>query len=149
MTERPERELVRRALAPGAAAVPVAFTLGWALGGAEAAWSAAVGIVAVIANFAAHGLSLAWASRVSLAVVHAVALGGFVARLGALVGVLFALSTLDWFSPMAFALTVVPATMLLLGYEAWHALHGVGAELEIPADRAAAKAASAAPRELG
>lgn len=149
MTERPERELVRRALAPGAAAVPVALALGWALGGAEAAWSAAFGIVAVIANFAAHGLSLAWASRISLAAVHAVAVGGFVVRLGALVGALFALSGLDWFSPLAFALTVVPATMLLLGYEAWHALRGVGAELEIPADPAAARAASAAPREIG
>lgn len=142
--------MVRRALVPGAIAVPVAAALGWLLGGPDAAASAAIGIVLVLANFVAHGLSLAWASTVSVAAVHAVALGGFVVRLAVIVGVLFALDTLAWFSPLAFGLAVVPATLLLLGYEARLVLRGVGTALQIPADPAAVRAAQTmATREAG
>jgi hypothetical protein len=72
--------------------------------------------------------------------VQAVALVGFVVRLGVIVGVLFALNTLDWFSPLAFGLAVVPATLLLLGFEARLAIRGLGADLQIPADPAAIRA---------
>ncbi|MEX2276102.1 MAG: ATP synthase subunit I [Actinomycetota bacterium] len=140
MTDRPEREMVRRALMPGGIAVPAAAAIGWLLGGPDAGVSAAIGILLVLANFAAHGLSLAWASTVSVTAVHAVALGGFVVRLAVIVGVLFALNTLAWFSPLAFGLALVPATLLLLGYEARLMLRGVGAALQIPADPAAIRA---------
>jgi len=132
--------MVRRALMPGAIAVPAAAAIGWLLGGPGAGASAAIGILLVLANFAAHGLSLAWASTVSVAAVHAVALGGFVVRLAVIVGVLFALNTFAWFSPLAFGLALVPATLLLLAYEARLMLRGVGAALQIPADPAAARA---------
>ena len=66
----------------------------------------------------------------------------------AFVVAMFALNTLSWFSPVAFALAVVPATLLLLIYEAQLVSRGVGASLEIPADPAAARAgASMAARE--
>lgn len=132
--------MVRRALMPGGIAVPAAAAIGWLLGGPDAGVSAAIGILLVLANFAAHGLSLAWASTVSVTAVHAVALGGFVVRLAVIVGVLFALNTLAWFSPLAFGLALVPATLLLLGYEARLMLRGVGAALQIPADPAAIRA---------
>ena len=74
--------MVRRALRPGLAAVPVAYVAGLALGGTAAAASAAIGSVLVLANFSAHGLSLAWASTVSVTAVQVVALGGVVVRLG-------------------------------------------------------------------
>ena len=51
------------------------------------------------------------------------------------------LDTLDWFSPLAFGLAVVPFTMLLLAYEAQLMLRGTGTELQIPADPAAVAAA--------
>lgn len=149
MSERPEREMVRRAAWPSLVAVPVAFFSGWAAGGRDAGLSAATGVAVVAANFAAHGLSLAWASTVSIPAVMAVALGGFVVRLGVIVGAMFALNTLGWFSPLAFGLAVVPATLLLLVYEARLAVRGVGGSLEIPADPAAVRAARAlAAREV-
>lgn len=133
--------MVRRALVPSALAVAVAALVGLAASGPDAAASAAIGVAIVSLNFAAHGLSLAWASGVSIAAVHAVALGGFVVRLGVIVAAMFALNTMTWFSPLAFGLAVVPATVLLLVYEARLAIRGLGATLQIPADPAAVRAA--------
>jgi len=45
------------------------------------------------------------------------------------------------FSPLAFGLAAVPATLLLLGFEARLMLRGVGAQLQIPPDPAADRAA--------
>jgi hypothetical protein len=141
LTERPEREMVRRALVPALLALVLGTGLGWILAGPGAAASAAIGVVLVYLNFAVHGWSLAWASMYSVTAVQAVALVGPIVRIGVIVGLMFALNTLDWFSPVAFALTVVPATMLLLAYEARLAIRGAGASLQIPADPAAAHAA--------
>ena len=136
-TERPEHVMVRRALLPSLFAVALAYLAGLALSGADAGTSAAIGAAVVYLNFAAHGVSLAWASTVSITAVHAIALGGFALRLGVVVAAMFALNTLAWFSPLAFGLAVVPATMLLLVYEARLAIR----TLQIPADPAAVRAA--------
>ncbi len=133
--------MVRRALRPGLVAVAVAFVAGLLAGGPGAGVSAALGVLVVLANFAAHGWSLAWASRISVALVQGVALGGFVVRMGVIVGLMFALDTMSWFSPLAFGLAVVPGTLLLLAYEARLVLHGLGGILQIPADPAAVRAA--------
>jgi hypothetical protein len=45
---------------------------------------------------------------------------------------MFGLDQMAWFSPLAFGLAVVPATLLLLGYEMKLLAGGLGAELEIP-----------------
>lgn len=135
--------MVRRALLPAVFASGIAVGLGWLLGGPGAAASAGTGIAIVALNFAAHGLSLAWASTISVGVVMGVALGGVVIRLGVIVAAMFALSTLSWFSPAAFGLAVVPATLLLLGYEARLAIDGLGGTLQIPADSAADRAGAA------
>jgi hypothetical protein len=135
--------MVRRALAPSAVAFFVATGLAWALGGPGAAVSAAIGVVVVLVNFAAHGWSLAKASTVSITAVHVVALAGPVVRLGVIVALMFALNALDWFSPLAFGLTVVPATIGLLVYEARLTMRGVGGQLQIPADPPAARANAA------
>jgi ATP synthase protein I len=132
--------MIRRALIPGALAVPVSFAIGAAVGGPDAGVSAAIGVVVVLANFAAHGWSLAWASRISMTLVQAVALGGFVVRMGVLLGLMFALNALDWFSPVAFGATVVPGTIGLLVFETRLAMRGLGGSLQIPADAAAVRA---------
>ena len=135
--------MVRRALVPSALAFVVATTVAWVLGGPGAAASAAIGIVVVAVNFATHGWSLAWASNYSIVAVQSVALIGPIVRIGVIVGLMFALNTMAWFSPVAFGLTVVPATMLLLAYEARLAIRGLGGALQIPADDAAVRASDA------
>ena len=114
----PERELVGRILPYAPPAFGLALALGTVLGGWAAGWSAAIGVIVMAANFVAHGLSLAWAARISPTVVFAVGMGGFVVRLGTILLVLILLNRLAWFSPVAFVAAVVPATIVLLIFEA-------------------------------
>lgn len=113
----PERELVRRALPFAVPALAIAFVSGTLLGDADAGWSATIGVAVVAANFAAYGISLSWAARISPTMLMAVGLGGFVLRLAVVVAILAALNTLAWFSAVAFLAAVMPATILLLAFE--------------------------------
>ena len=138
----PEREMVRRALPLGPPAIAAALLGGAAAGGWNVGWSAAIGVALVYLNFIVHGLSLARAARISLTALAAVAAGGFIVRLGVIVAVMFILNGFDWFSPLAFGLAVVPGTLLLLGYEARLMTRGLGAQLQIPPQDSAARAAA-------
>lgn len=110
----PEGEMIRRALPFGPPAVVLALLAGAALGGWDVGLSAAIGVVIVLANFVVHGLSLSRAARISPTVLYAVGLGGFMVRLAAIAGIMFALDRQAFFSPLAFGLAVVPATVSLL-----------------------------------
>jgi ATP synthase protein I len=114
----PERDMVRRALPYAIPALALGLAVGTILGGWGAGWSAAIGVAIVALNLVAHGLSLAWAARISPTMVFAVGLGGFALRLGTILVVLILLNRLAWFSAAAFVAAVVPATILLLVYEA-------------------------------
>jgi ATP synthase protein I len=114
----PERELVRRVLPFVPLVGAVAVGIGYAAGGADAAWSAAIGIAIVTANFLMFALSIAWAATISPTMIAIVALGGYLVRLIVFTVALVILTKLSWFSPVAFALTLVPATIALLVYEA-------------------------------
>jgi hypothetical protein len=113
----PERELIRRVLPFALPAIAVAYAAG-ALASAGAARSAAIGVTVVVANFVAHGLSLAWAAKISPTVLVGVGLGGFAVRLGTIVVALLLLDRISWFSPVAFAAALVPSTFALLAFEA-------------------------------
>jgi hypothetical protein len=97
----------------------------------------------VVTNFAVHGLSLAWAAAVSIALLQVVAVTGLVARMGIILGVLVLLDRTAFFSPVVFGIAAVAATLGLLGYEARLVARGLGGSLRIPADPAAAAAAEA------
>lgn len=116
-TREPERELARRVLPFVPPVIVIAFVVGALVSGASAGWSAAIGVVVVAVNFLANALSMARAARISAIAVYAVGLGGFVVRMGVIFAVMIALNRLDWFSPLAFALAVVPTTIALLIYE--------------------------------
>jgi hypothetical protein len=125
-TKNPEREMVARALLPGAAAAVLAFVLGLAFADGRTAWSAALGVAVALANFVASAQLLGWAASVSLTAVQLVVLVGFVVRLGMIVGLMVALSITAWFSATAFGLAVAPATLLLFAYEALLLVRGLG-----------------------
>jgi hypothetical protein len=135
--------MVRRALAAGAVAAPVAYGAGVWIAGRDAGLSALLGVVVVTANFAAHGLSLAWAAGISVTAVQAAALGGFVVRMAVITGLVFALDRTAFFSPLVFALAVVAGTLALLVYEVRLVRSGLGQRLEIPPDPAAVRARDA------
>ena len=131
----PEREMVRRAVPFGPPAFGLALLVGALAAGLGVGWSAAIGIAVVFVNFAANGLSLARAAKISLTAYSAVAMGGFAVRLGAIVALMFLLNGFAFFSPLAFGLAVVPATALLLTFEMKVLTGGVGRDLTIPAPR--------------
>jgi hypothetical protein len=114
----PERMLLGRVSPFIAPALAVAFLLGWAIAGVDAGASAAVGVTVVAVNLAASALATSWAARISPTMLYAVALGGFFVRMVVLVAVLLILDPTAWFSPLAFALSVVPTTIALLVFEA-------------------------------
>jgi hypothetical protein len=128
----PEREVVRRVAPFGPPAVVLAFLIGAAVGGWDAGWSAGIGVAVVVVNFVAHGLSLAWAAGVSVNVLGATAMAGFVIRLGVIAAILFWLTRFEWFSALAFGAAVVPATVGLLFFEMRLMSAGVGSELVLP-----------------
>ena len=146
-TSTPEHVMVRRALALGVVAAPLAFAAGALAAGVDGGWSALIGVVVVVANFAVHGLSLGWAAAISISLLHVVALVGFVARMGIIVGALVLLDRTAFFSPVAFGITAVVATFGLLGYEARLIARGLGGGLTIPPERTAAAAAHALQKE--
>jgi hypothetical protein len=131
----PERVMVRRALPFGPPAIAVAFFAGLAIGGWNDAWSAGIGATVVLLNFAANGLSLAWAAKVSLTAYAAVVMGGFIVRLGIVVAIMAILNRFAFFSPLAFGLAVVPATILLLAFEMKVVAGPLGRELVLPAEK--------------
>jgi len=128
----PERARVRRVIPFGPPAALVALLAGWLAASWGTGWSAALGVVVVVANAAANALILSRAARISLTAYSAAVMGGFVIRLGVIVAIMFALNRLDWFSPLAFGLAVAPATVLLLAYEMKLVAGGLGQELQIP-----------------
>jgi hypothetical protein len=114
----PERALIRRVSPFAVPAAVVAYAVGALIGGASTGWSAAIAIAIVYLNFVANALSIAWAASTSPTLVSIVALGGYVVRLIVYTIALVLLNQLSWFSPVAFALALVPAIIALLVYEA-------------------------------
>ncbi len=113
----PERELIRRVSPVALPAALLAFVVASLIGGRDAGWSAAIAIALVYLNFVANALSIAWAATISPTLVSIVALGGYVVRLMIYTLTLVLLNQLLWFSPVAFALALVPAIVALLIYE--------------------------------
>jgi hypothetical protein len=130
----PELELIRRAAPFAVLGAVLALVVGALAGGWDVGLSAAAGVCIVGLNFAASGFSLAWAARISLVAIAVVVMGGFVVRMSLIVAIMFVLDRFaSWFSPLAFGLAVVPATILLLVYELKLLASGVGRELILPA----------------
>jgi hypothetical protein len=116
-TAEPELELVRRVLPLSIAAVVVAAVIAGLFGGRDEALSAGAAIVVVFANFVFFALSVAYAARISLTLLYAVALGGFLVRMAFLAVLLLVLERLAWFSVEAFVAAFVVCTVALLSVE--------------------------------
>jgi len=114
----PERELIRRVTPFALPAAIAAYALGALIGGADAGWSATIAVVLVYLNFLANALSLAWAADKAPTLVSVVAFGGYAVRLIVYTVALVLLNQLDWFSPVAFVLALMPAVTALLIFEA-------------------------------
>lgn len=88
------------------------------IGGWTGAWSSALGIAVVIANFLLSGALLSVSARISLQVYHAAAMFGFLLRLLLFVGAVYLISIAVEVDRIAFGLTAIAAYVTLLVLEA-------------------------------
>jgi hypothetical protein len=110
------RDLARRAL-PVAAVLIGVSAIGWQLHGAL---TAAFAVTVVVVNFLAAALLMAWAARISLAVLMGTVLGGFVVRMGVIALAVVAVRNQSWVSLPVLAFTLVVAHLTLLFWELRH-----------------------------
>jgi hypothetical protein len=86
--------------------------------GVDGAASAGLGVALAAANFLATAASLGWAARRSSTAVAVVAMGGFLARMGALLAaMLLADALLGWVDLVTLGLTLFVAHLGLLFWE--------------------------------
>lgn len=108
------KETVARAIYIG----PVLVLLFALINGWDGAWSAALGVVVVVANFLLAGAILSISLRFSLQAYHAAALIGFLLRLGLFVGAVYLIATTVEVDRIAFGISAVVSYIALLGWEA-------------------------------
>jgi hypothetical protein len=108
------RHTVARAVYVGPVLIAVfAFVGGW-----TGAWSSAIGVALVVANFLLAGAILSISAKISLAVYHAAALFGFFLRLGLVVLTVVLIAQLVPIDRIAFGISAVVAYLVLLSWEA-------------------------------
>ncbi|MDP9453147.1 MAG: ATP synthase subunit I [Actinomycetota bacterium] len=110
------RDLARRAV-PLAPVLVAACALGWGL---EGALSSAYAVVLVVANFLVAAALMAWAARISVAVLMGTVLAGYLLRLGALTLAVVVVRDAGWVELVPLGLTLVITHLGLLVWEARH-----------------------------
>ena len=113
-----ESVMARHTVARAVWVAPALIAVSWLLRGWDGAWSSAIGIGVVIANFLLAGAILSISARISLQAYHAAALIGFVLRLGLFVGLVYLISVTVEVDRLAFGITAVVAYLTLLVLEA-------------------------------
>jgi len=102
----------------GLLAAPLVVVGATGLRGVDGGLSAAAGLVLALANLVVAARSLDWAAGISLTLVAAVALGGYVLRLAAITAVVLLMRRLAWVELPALAMTLALAHLGLLTIEA-------------------------------
>jgi hypothetical protein len=106
-------DMVRRAL-PVAPVLMLGCGLVW---GVDGALSSAFGIGLVLLNFLLTATLLAWAAKVSPAMLMAATLGGFLVRMGLIVGAVLLAKGSSWASMAPMLLTILVTHLGLLMWE--------------------------------
>lgn len=105
--------MVRRALPM----MPVAMLLGAAIDGWDGAFSVGYGMAIVLVNFVLSAALLAWASRISFAMVASAALGGYVLRLGLVSLAVILVRDQPWVALIPLGITIIITHLGLLVWE--------------------------------
>lgn len=113
----PERDVARDILRHGLLALPVALIIGFFGWGLDGVASVGFATALVLANFWLAASLLGWAARISYGLVMAVALFGFLARIGLIGAAVWAVRDQAWVVAMPLAVTLVVAHLGLLFWE--------------------------------
>jgi len=124
-----ERQLAFDILRRGLWVAPAIVAAAAVIWGSDGAWSALVAVAVVLVNLALAAISLSWAARRSLTLLMAVAMGGFLVRMGLVTAVMLAVRNQPWIDLVALGVTVLVTHLGLLFWE----LRYVSASLAYPA----------------
>ncbi|MGH8914357.1 MAG: ATP synthase subunit I [Acidimicrobiia bacterium] len=113
-----ESAVARQTVAKAVYVAPVIILVFGLARGWDGAWSAALGVAIVVANFLLSGAILSISARISLQAYHAAALIGFFLRLGLFVGAVYLIASLVEVDRPAFGISAVVAYLALLTWEA-------------------------------
>jgi hypothetical protein len=113
-----ELTIARHTVMRGVYVAPVVILASWLLRGWDGAWSSALGIVVVVANFLLAGAILSISASISLQAYHAAALIGFFLRLGLFIGAVYVIANAVDVDRLAFGISAVVAYFALLTWEA-------------------------------
>jgi hypothetical protein len=124
-----EVTMARHTVMRGVYVAPILVVAFWLIRGWGGAWSSALGIAVVIANFLLAGAILSISARISLQAYHAAALIGFFLRLGLFIGAVYVIANLVDVDRLAFGISAVIAYFALLTLEAMSFSRGRDREL--------------------
>jgi hypothetical protein len=124
-----ESVMARHTVARAIYVAPVLIMIFALTGGWQGAWSAALGVAVVVANFLLAGALLSISARISLQAYHAAALFGFFLRLLLFVGAVYVISEVVEVDRLAFGITAVVSYLALLVLEAVAVAKGKEREL--------------------
>lgn len=108
--------------------LPLGVLVGAAFAGTDGAWSVAFAMVLVLVNFVLAAALLAWASRISFALVASAALGGYALRLGLIFLAVWLVKDQSWVALVPLGVTIIVTHLGLLVWE----LRFVSASLAYP-----------------
>jgi hypothetical protein len=121
--------MARHTVARAVYVAPVLILIFAIIGGWQGAWSSALGLAVVVANFLLAGALLSVSARISLQAYHAAALFGFFLRLLLFVGAVYVISVTVEVDRLAFGITAVVSYLALLVLEALAVAKGKEREL--------------------
>ena len=112
-----ERELVVDIAKKGLVVAPAIVLIALAARGGAGAASAGFAVALVIVNLGLSGAALSWAARTSLNLLMVAALGGFLLRMGVLVGIISLIRHQSWVDLPTLAFTLLLTQLGLLFWE--------------------------------
>jgi hypothetical protein len=101
----------------GLIVAPLLILAGYLIWGSDGAWSTAYAIALVLVNFLLSALLIGWAARISLVVLMAATMFGYLFRLGLIFVAVFAVKDTTWISLPALGAAIIVTHLGLLVWE--------------------------------
>jgi ATP synthase I chain len=113
----PERDIARDMVKKAAIAAPVLIAVCWAIWGTAGAASALYGIAIVCVNFLVAAALITVTARISLGLMLAAVLFGYLARLALIAAAIMLVRDASWVSLVPLGLTIIVTHLGLLFWE--------------------------------
>lgn len=115
----PMQRVLRAGSVGAAVYVPAATALGFVIGGQEGAYGAGIGALVAAGFFGVTVVVALVTSKMSPTVLGAVVLGSWLVKMVALIAILAALRSADFYDRTTFGLALLVGTVVALCLEAW------------------------------